>query len=170
MPNICRDDLSEYCKLAARQLRSGKVEFQDHARAGADVFAVGKSNDKLHEVWNGHHLSLAAVKPPAPPHVATPGVFPDIELALGDVLYVSKRDASVYFDQLRLPRAVRPWFGRPPLCVRDLIRHGGLTFSEVRGAYTGNTLLSEGLRCCFCCAAPGLWDSRGAASLLRAFF
>ena len=49
-----------------------------------------------------------------PPHIATSEVFPDIEIMQDEHLYVSKRDASVYFDQLRVPPGIRQWFGRPP--------------------------------------------------------
>jgi hypothetical protein len=39
---IRRDDKAEYCKLVARQLRSGKVTLRSQVVASASVFPVGK--------------------------------------------------------------------------------------------------------------------------------
>ena len=169
VPNIRRADKDEYCQLVARQLRTRKVELRDHALAGADVFAVGKTNSKLREVWNGHTLSLAAAKPPAPPHIATPEVFPDIEISNHERLYVSKRDASVYFDQLRLPPSIRSWFGRPPVLIGDLIKYGKLSLSEIQDTYVGSANLTDSLLLYpVCCTWPmGFsWSSFIAQSVL----
>ena len=137
LPNIRREDKLEYSQLVARQLLCAKVELRTRVKAGADVFAVGNTNAKLREIWNGHILSLAAKRPPKPPHIATPEVFPNTEIGLDELLYVSKRDASVYFDQLMLPSPLRLWFARPPLRMRDLIKLGGISEAEVRAAYIG---------------------------------
>jgi hypothetical protein len=51
---------------------------------------------------------------------------------LESLVYVTKRDGKCLFDQLRLPFCLRPFMGRPPVRVRELMQHGNLTASEVR--------------------------------------
>jgi len=49
----------------------------------------------------------------------------------GQVLYFSKRDAQAYFDQLRLPPNLRPFFGRPPVRADRLCRALGCSISDL---------------------------------------
>ena len=47
---VRRDDIPEYARLVARQLRSGKVTLAGSAVAGGTVFAVGKPSGAQREV------------------------------------------------------------------------------------------------------------------------
>ena len=82
-------------------------------------------------MFNGSKLSAAAMRPPRPPHLATPSALPNLEVVNDQRVYVCKRDARVYFDQLALPEALQPYFGRPPVRVRDLIATGVFTWAEL---------------------------------------
>ena len=54
-----------------------------------------------------------------------------IHLDEGQKLRISKRDARCCFDQLRLPEALMPWMGRPPVSIAELLKQGGMTRKEV---------------------------------------
>jgi len=49
-------------------------------------------------------------------------------------MWLTKRDAEGYFDQLRLPRSLRPFFGRPRISLGDLRRLTDITHEEVQAA------------------------------------
>ena len=131
VPRIRRSDLAESCKLVGMQLRSRKVALSTVAYCGAGVFPVGKKNGRCREVWNGHDLSQASAKPPLPPLLASPTALTHIEITPGTRVFVSKRDMRAYFDQLSLVDKLRPYFARPPVRLRDLIRYGGISEREL---------------------------------------
>ena len=128
---ISASDKNEYAKLVVRQLRAHKVALFERVDAWASVFAVGKSSGNQREVWNGANLSSGAAPPPRPPHLANPSCFLDLEALDGDRVRVTKRDARCYFDQLRLPRHLRSWFGRPSLRMSDILRFTDMTIQEL---------------------------------------
>ena len=130
--NIKGDDRPEYIRLVVRQLRTGKVELRRDVKAGGTVFGVAKKGSKkVREVWDGSRVSDVCVPPPPPPMLATPCSFPRIEVAHGKKLLLSKKDCRCFFDQLRLPEAVRLWTGRPPVGIDELIQIGGMSRSEL---------------------------------------
>ena len=175
-------DRAEYAKLVLRQLRCNKVSLRWQVSGWASVFAVNKGSGGQREVWNGSRISAAALRPPRPPHIATPVVFGDIELESGQRLRLSKRDARCYFDQLRLPSALRGWFGRPPLTKHDFVRWTDVTEDELESYLHGISRMPGSTRCwpvsnCWpmgfswssfiaqsklllCCRRAGLGDSR----------
>ena len=132
VPAIHRNDRVEYTKLVGRQLRAGKVIMALHATTGAGVFPVGKPSGRMREVWNGSELSSAATTPPVPPHLASPTALLNLEVGPDQYIYVCKRDARVYFDQLRLPEELRRFFGRPAVRAGDLARFGGVSWCEIK--------------------------------------
>jgi hypothetical protein len=138
-PGVRRADKDEYAKLVALQLRSRKVELVDSVLAGGSVFAVGKKGSaKMREVWDGSRISLASQRPPKPPQLASPTAFLDLEATRSRPYFLSKRDGKCLFDQLLAPEQIRNHFGRPPVLVRDLVRCGGMTLSEIRKCYCGS--------------------------------
>ena len=145
IPDVRGSDIAGYAHLVRRQVDCGKVRLSRYAHAGAGVFAVGKSSGRLREVWNGSRLSEVACSPPPPPHLASPTRLGTIEVHPGQKLFVSKRDAKVYFDQLALPIGLQDHFGRPPLRVKDLVRDAVFTWEELRSCLgcdiTGSTLV-----------------------------
>lgn len=127
---------AEYAKLVCRQLSSGKVALASKVHAGAGIFAVGKKEStKLREVWCGDRVSLAALRPPKPKHLASPSALLKLECTESSTFLVSKRDGRCLFDQLRAPRELQRWFGRPPLRVQDLVEAGFFTLSELQHHY-----------------------------------
>jgi len=112
-----------YAALTARLFRHGKVCLSRSAIAKASVFLIGKrGGSRLREIWSGNHISAFSRRPPAPPRLGNPGVFKRIIRRAHDTLFFSKRDAKAYFDQLRLPVRLRPYFGRPPLRASRLCK------------------------------------------------
>ena len=83
-------------------------------------------------------MSLSAARPPKPPHLASPACFPHQELGPSDKLYVSKRDASCFFDQLALPDCLVPFMGRPWI-TRDELLGAGMTESELSASLRPDT-------------------------------
>jgi hypothetical protein len=133
-----RRDRCEYAKLVARQIRAGKIELASTCSASADIFAVGKSSGKLREVWSGGAISERAARPQKPPLLANPSPLLNLQATRDRPLHVYKRDARCYFDQLRVPRELRRWFGRPSLAVRDLLSLTDLTWAELLATWTGD--------------------------------
>ena len=131
-PSMPKAQRYEYAKLVGRQLQVGKVELAAEVRGGGTVFAVGKSSNRQREVWHGTAVSEAAAPPPPPPCIASPAALVDLEGSADHPVLLSKKDAKCYFDQLRLPEHLRPFFGRPSLRVHELIRHCGLPPADLR--------------------------------------
>ncbi|OLQ07459.1 hypothetical protein AK812_SmicGene9141 [Symbiodinium microadriaticum] len=64
--------------------------------------------------------------------LANPSSFLDLEVAPGETLLFSKRDAATYFDTLAVPSELRSWFGQPPVSVKELAA-AGLSYKEIHG-------------------------------------
>ena len=121
-----------YAKLTARMLQNGKLGLMRGPLGKASIFAVGKKGStKLREVWAGQHISGLAARPPKPPMLGNPGVFARIVKPPHLNLFLSKRDATAFFDQLALPRPLVPCFGRPTITVQALIDEGGLSLESL---------------------------------------
>ena len=122
-----RRDRKEYLLLTARQLAAGILRLHCKVLSCADMFAVEKPNGKQRAIWNGSSISEAAAVPPMPPRLANPSSFLEILVEPGERIYFSKRDASAYFDTLRAPEVLQPFFGRPCVTVLELMTVTGNT-------------------------------------------
>ncbi|OLQ01807.1 hypothetical protein AK812_SmicGene15416 [Symbiodinium microadriaticum] len=115
----------EYLKLTARELICGKLRLRPRVQGQAGVFAAPKKTcDRQRKIWDGSLLSKQAETPPAPCRLANPSSFLDLLLRPGEVFYMSKRDASTYFDSLRVPHRLQEWFGQAPVTVGELLSVG----------------------------------------------
>ena len=122
----------EYLVLTGRELRCGKLRLRSEVRGVAKVFAVPKSErGRQRKIWDGSRLSEMASKPPKPERLANPSSFLDILVRPGEQLYMSKRDASTYFDLLAAPPDLQAWFGQEPVTVQELSAVAGMTVEEV---------------------------------------
>jgi len=131
-PGISGAERVQYIQLVVAQLRAGKLALSARIKAGGSVFGRLKSDGRrMREIWNGSAVAAAAAKPPPPPHLVSPSCFAFQELRPGQQLYVSKRDAKCWFDQLRLPRHLEPYMGRPRVSREELIS-AGLSHDELR--------------------------------------
>ena len=135
-------DKGEYARLVVRQLRANKVTLSDSCHASETVFPVGKSNGQLREVWSGHTLSQHAIVPPKPPHIANPATLVFLESSKEAPIYLYKRDARCFFDQLAIPAEIQQWFGRPRLYVREMIKYGDTSLDELRRYWCGTATLT----------------------------
>jgi len=127
------EDKAEYVKLVVRQLRAKQLGLTERAKGGGAVIAVGKpGGQRQRAVWHGRRVSAAAIRPPKPRHLASPTALTFLECGSGKGLRCSKRDASCWFDQLRLPTELQRWMGRPRVSLRDLCSIGGMTIEEVQ--------------------------------------
>ena len=123
--DLCGQHRAEYLKLTARELRCGKLRLRPSVQAQARVFAAPKQTEhRQRKIWDGAFLSAAAADPPPPHRLANPSSFLDIVVNPGEELFLSKRDASTYFDTLLVPGPLQPWFGQAPLTVQELISLG----------------------------------------------
>jgi hypothetical protein len=116
----------EYLSLVADQLRCGELGLRLAVQGGGTVFAVPKK-ERQREVWHGRRVSQAALRPPAPPHLACPSTFRwlRVDPRVGDGrMRMSKRDGKCLFDQLRLPPEIQGFMGRPPVLVSELQASG----------------------------------------------
>ena len=172
-----RDERDQYELLVLRQLRCGKVRLRREVFSGASIFAVGKKGkDTQREVWNSRELSAIAERPPVPPHLASPSALLYIEASKTKPLRIWKRDARCWFDQLKLPERLQPYFGRPPLTLGALRsahlhsagREAAVTTEEMRSWCGGEILPEETLvHLCSCIWAMGFsWSAYLAQSTL----
>ena len=126
------DNCDEYVKLVAREIACGKLRLRRSVRGVAPVFAVGKSAaGHQRKIWNGAELSAVAAKPPAPPRLANPSSFLDLDLETQEAVWFSKRDAETFFDVLKVPDEPTPWFGQPAVKVKDLLEAGAFDMDFV---------------------------------------
>ena len=125
-------DRREYLVLTGRKLRCGKLRLRSEVRGVAKVFAVPQSDrTRQRKIWDGSHLSEIASKLPKPERLANPSSFLDIFVRPGEQLYMSKRDASTYFDLLAAPPDLQAWFGQAPVTVQELSAAAGMDIEEV---------------------------------------
>ncbi len=114
----------EYVCLVGCELRCGKLRLIRSVEAVGRVFQVGKSTARhQRKIWNGAEIRENAAPPPAPHRLANPSSFTDIKVSAGDKLHFSKRDAHTYFETLRAPACLQPWFGQPPASLTELEKH-----------------------------------------------
>ena len=73
----------------------------------------------------------------------TPSSFLDLEIDTGAEVFFSKRDAATFFDVLRAPDSLQPWFGQPPVQVAELL-NCGLCLEDI--GHFCKDLSFEGLR------------------------
>ena len=123
----------------------------------------------MREVWNGSELSSASAPPPMPPHLASPTALLNLKIKSSELIYVCKRDARVYFDQLSLPVELRPFVGRPAVRAGDSVKSGGITWQEL-AATLGGTVPERTLLYSLCTSFPmGFsWSSFVAQTVLLA--
>ena len=136
----------EYLHLLVRQIRSQKVGLTMHAYASGSTFAIGKKTaGRQREVWHGGVISERAEKPPRPPLLADPAGLIHLECSRHAPLWMSQRDAQVWFDQLRLPPHLAKYMGRPPVEVRELLSLG-MDLSELQATLLDDVELDESSR------------------------
>ena len=135
VPHTDRKDECECVQLVAKQLASGKLGLTLRPTGGGRVFTVPKpGKSSYREVWHGRQVSLASRKPPKPRHLASPTALTYLMALPGRPVRMSKRDAKCWFDQLRAPRQLRPWFARPPVSIDMLLSSGLVSEDLVRRA------------------------------------
>lgn len=77
-------------------------------------------------------MSTCALRPPPPPHLASPSALLALESSIRRPLYLTKRDGKCLFDQLHLPQHLQKYMGRPPVRIQDLVDCGVFTFAELQ--------------------------------------
>ena len=118
-----------------------------------------------------YDLSQIAVVPPRPPHLAGVTSLLDLEASVAEPLYIYKRDAKCFFDQLRLPDHLVDYFGRPSLVAADVLRYTDMGLGELSKHCVGfervdsSTVLTP---CCLTWPMGFSWSSYLAQSTLLA--
>ena len=122
-----------YARLSYLELACGKIGLAVKVKGCARVFDVPKPGMDTHRlVWNGSFLSNCAREPPPPPRLANPAVFLELVSVPGQPFWMSKRDASTYFDLLLAPESSQKWFGRPWLPISEIMIAGGVDIEFVK--------------------------------------
>ena len=73
-------------------------------------------------IWEFKHVGAVAL----PPHTCCVGRMQERRAR------VTKRDAKCDFDQLRLPKHLHPWLGRPSLDIGSILRYTDMDIDELR--------------------------------------
>ena len=102
-----------------------------------DIFVAPKTADRQREVWNGSLISQAAWRPPPPAMLANPACFVDIAVLPGEQLFFSKRDMHTCYDIIQAPASIKPWFGRPPVLLSELMQASGWNKSPLLALIDG---------------------------------
>ncbi len=132
-------DKIEYARLTVKGLRSGKLDLSLTIQCNGESFAVSKrGGQRQREVWHGGRISELALAPPHPPLLANPAALGELCGSDDVPLAASSRDCMVFFDQLRSPIELRPYFGKPPLEAGDLSDEilgegNGMGLAELQG-------------------------------------
>ena len=134
---------SAYLQLLVRHLRSGKVGLTAHAHASGSVFAVGKSGGRHREVWHGGDVSVAACRPPKPPHQIIPSALVHLETDRAHPFYVAKKDGTCFFDQLSLPKDLCRYMGRPRVHLNELLGVDGMTSAELHSYFLSGERVTD---------------------------
>ena len=82
--------------------------------------------------WATSLAGLTKTAQVTPPCLATALTY--LMALPGRPVRMSKRDAKCWFDQLRAPRQLRPWFARPPVSIDMLLSSGLVSEDLVRRA------------------------------------
>ena len=123
----------EYVKLIVAQLRCGKLGLSQVCKGGGTSLAVGKPGGlRLREVWHGRRVSQAAEVPPKPRHLASPTALTLLEAGEDKPVRVSKRDASCWFDQLKLPQCLPQYMAKPAVSTTELVAAGMPSHEQAR--------------------------------------
>jgi len=128
----------DYLDITARGLQCGKLRLRRVVAASADIFARVKASGKQRELWNGHDISLAAQRPPKPRRLASPSALLDLITEPGMPIFYSKRDLACCFDTLEAPKALQPFFGRPPVVAHDFATRAGLALDDLHQYIDGD--------------------------------
>ena len=113
-------------------------------KGGGTVFPVGKpGRDAQRLVWHGSRVSAAAVPPPKPRFLASPTALLSLEASVKSPILVSKRDASCWFDQLKLPESIRAWMGHPCLTVAELCSWEGFCRKDLESLLQAGECLCD---------------------------
>ena len=116
----------QYIDLLERQLRAGKVHLMLRPATAAGAFTIGKQGkDSLREIWNGSVATSAAIPPPKHPFQANPCSLAGLEASADQPLWVSGRDATMFFDKFVVPGALVPFLGRPVVTAAELTTGSG---------------------------------------------
>ncbi|CAE7867460.1 unnamed protein product, partial [Symbiodinium sp. KB8] len=110
-------------QLAAK-VACGKLRLRRHVEGLGGVFAVAKKGGRQRKIWDGSKVSESAAVPPKPRRLANPSSFLDLQIDPGAPVFFSKRDASTFFDTLKVPPALQTWFGQPPITMQEFQQHG----------------------------------------------
>ena len=113
-------DRQEYLRLTVRELNLGKLVLLKDAKGLGSIFPVKKTGNRQRAVWHGTLVSEGSSRPLKPRRLADPSAFQGLDWDAGTRVLWSKRDAASFFDTLRCPEALRPWFGRPPVTLAEL--------------------------------------------------
>ena len=131
--------------MVVKQLRCGKLSLATFCKGGGTTFAVGKpGGERLREVWHGRRVSESASAPPKPRHLASPTALTFLECSDGRPLRLSKRDATCWFDQLKLPSSLRQYMAKPPISTVELV-NAGMSVADQRQHMEDGHAWREGL-------------------------
>ncbi|CAK9033355.1 unnamed protein product [Durusdinium trenchii] len=95
-------------------------------------------------VWHGRRVSESASAPPKPRHLASPTALTFLECSDGRPLRLSKRDATCWFDQLKLPSSLRRYMAKPPISTVELV-NAGMSVADQRQHMEDGHAWREGL-------------------------
>ena len=131
--------------MVVKQLRCGKLSLATFCKGDGTTFAVGKpGGERLREVWHGRRVSESASAPPKPRHLASPTALTFLECSDGRPLRLSKRDATCWFDQLKLPSSLRRYMAKPPISTVELV-NAGMSVADQRQHMEDGHAWREGL-------------------------
>lgn len=112
---------AEYHKLIWRLVDIGMVELRNTKPQVINGIFVVPKDDNLQRLIIDARNANKVFHPPPDPKLPNPGILADLQLPLGEKLFVAKSDLDNYYHRLRLPDWAVQYFGLPSI-VKEGVR------------------------------------------------
>jgi hypothetical protein len=119
---------SEYQRLIRRMYDLGMVSFDSSPKCINGVFAVKKEESSQRLIIDARPANALFIRPPGV-RLPDPSVLLNISVPSHETLYVAKNDIKDFYHSILLPEWLVPYFGLPPVDLREL----GLLIPGVTG-------------------------------------
>lgn len=110
---------SEYVSLIRRLKDVGMIDFTAAPKAVNGIFTVGKDDVSDRLIIDAQPANRLFVEPP---HVSLPDPshLVQLQVPVGQCMFVAKSDLSNFYHHLGLPSWMQPYFALPPLTSEEL--------------------------------------------------
>jgi hypothetical protein len=136
---------AEWAKALMLMWTAGMIAFPREITALCGVFAVDKPDGRLRAITDARPANWCFAEPDHTT-LPTPDLLARIRIPPGAVAYVARTDAADFYHTFRTPEWMWPYFGLPPVRVRDLSPSAREELERVHGAVSDDDWARPALR------------------------